>query len=121
MGASKVSLVGCDHGAIGDKIRAQSIKGGYGWQTLGIKAYEDMKVGTNFLADFFRGHNIEIVRYYHGRGYEEIGDVVKDEETIKRAERAGRDILKLGGLSDEEKESFYIGKIDKEGEEIEGA
>lgn len=72
MGASKISLVGCDHGAVGNKLRAQSIKGGYGWQSS-AKGYGVMNVGTNFLADFFRGHGIKIVRYYHGRGYEPVG------------------------------------------------
>ena len=96
MGATKISLVGCDHGTIGGKIRAQRIKGGYGWQTPHIKPYEDMKVGTNFLANFFRNHGIEIVRYYYGRGYEEIGDVVKDKETIQRAENGWKDVIKKG-------------------------
>lgn len=96
MGATRVSLIGCDHGAIDGKIRAQSIKGGYGWQSSHIKPYEDMRVGTNFLADFFRNHGIEIVRYYHGKGYEEIGEIVRDAETVERAESAWKDIIKKG-------------------------
>ena len=96
MGASKISLVGCDHGTIDGKLRAQSIKGGYGWQTPVEQGYEDMKVGTNFLANYFRDHNVEIVRYYHGKGYEAVGEVVNDEEIIKRAEGAWKDIIKKG-------------------------
>jgi len=87
MSAKKVSLVGCDHGTVDGKRRAErGIKGGYGWQHSDMRGYAPMKVGTNFLADFFRGHGIEIARYYHGRGYERVGGVVEDEDTIKKAE-----------------------------------
>ncbi len=96
MGASRVSLVGCDHGAVNGKLRAQNIKGGYGWGTPVGSGYEAMKVGTNFLANYFRDHEVEIVRYYHGRGYEAVGDVVKDEKVIKEAEGAWKDIIGKG-------------------------
>ncbi|MBA7684680.1 hypothetical protein ES703_93086 [subsurface metagenome] len=86
MGASKISLVGCDHGAIGDKLRAQSIRGGYGWQAPLDQTYENMKVGTNFLADYFRNHGVEIVRYYHGRGYEPIGKAREESESDEAME-----------------------------------
>lgn len=120
MGASKVSLVGCDHGSIDGKLRFQrGISGGHGWQLSYAKPYEDMRVGTNFLANFFRGHGIEIVRYYHGRGYEGVGDVVKNKETIKRAEGAWKDILKKTTFKGKEKESFYLGKTDSESKEEE--
>ena len=71
MGASKVSLVGCDHEMVGGKVRAQNrgISAGYGWDGQDTGGYEIMKVGTNFLANYFKKHNVEIVRYYHGRGY----------------------------------------------------
>jgi len=45
-----------------------------------------MRPGTNFLGDFFRSHGVEIARYYHGRGYEKVGAVVEDDDTIRRAE-----------------------------------
>ena len=96
MGASRVSLVGCDHGTVGGKLRAQSIKGGYGWGTPVGEGYEMMKVGTNFLANYFKDHGVEIVRYYHGKGYKAVGEVVKDEETIKKAEGAWKDIVGKG-------------------------
>lgn len=97
MGAKKVSLIGCDHGAVNGKLRFQKgIMGGYGWGNADVRGYEDMKVGTNFLANFFRSHGIEIARYYHGKGYKAVGDIVKDKETIKRAEEAYKDIIKKG-------------------------
>jgi len=108
MGASRVSLVGCDHGTVKGKLRAQSIKGGYGWKSPVDEGYEIMKVGTNFLADYFKDKGVEIVRYYHGKGYEEVGEVVKDKKIIKKAEEAWKDIL--------EKDSWEkIKKIELEG------
>ncbi len=106
MGAKKVSLVGCEHGTINGKLRAQSIKGGYGWQTSVGQGYEDMKVGTNFLANYFKNHGIEIVRYYHGKGYEAIGDVVEDEKIIERAEGSWKDIIKKGTDWEQTKENI---------------
>lgn len=88
MGASKISLVGCDHGRVNGKIRAQNrgISLGYNWADGGgSSGYECMAAGTDFLADFFRDHGIEIVRYYHDRGYEPIGkakEEVEDEPQI---------------------------------------
>ncbi len=96
MGASRVSLVGCDHGAINGKIRAQSIKGGYGWGNADMRPYENMRVGTNFLANYFKEHNVEFLRYYHGKGYEKVGDVVEDEKVIREAEGDWKDIIKKG-------------------------
>lgn len=79
MGASRISLVGCDHEAIGGKLRAQKrgISRGYAWnrpEPPGAPGYAFMKVGTDFLASYFRKHGIEIARYYYGRGYELIGE-----------------------------------------------
>ncbi len=89
MGATKISLVGCDHGMVDGKMRFQKgISGGYGWANMDARGYEEMRVGTNFLADFFKDYNIEIVRYYHGRGYEEVGEIIEDEKKIEEAEAA---------------------------------
>lgn len=89
MGATKVSLVGCDHGMVDGKMRFQKgISGGYGWANMNARGYEEMRVGTNFLANFFKDHNIEIVRYYYGRGYEAVGEIIEDEEKVEAAEGA---------------------------------
>jgi len=88
MGASKVSLVGCDHGTVNGKSRFQRrISGGYGWDRPAERVYELMTVGTNFMGNFFKDHGIEIARYHQGRGYEPVGKLEKDPKTIKKAER----------------------------------
>jgi len=82
LGASKVSLVGCDHGFPNGKLRAQTrgMSRGYSWNTAYLDGYETQIPGTNFLADYFRPHGIEIVRYYHDRGYEKVGEPVSEKE-----------------------------------------
>ncbi len=82
LGASKVSLVGCDHGFPNGKLRAQTrgMSQGYGWSGNDLHGYEMQIPGTNFLADYFRPHGVEIVRYYHGKGYERIGEPVSKDE-----------------------------------------
>lgn len=87
MGATRISLVGCDHGMVGGKLRAQKrgISQGYGWnrpEPPGAPGYEYMKAGTNFLADYFREHDIEIARYYHRGGYEPIGKAKEEQEEM---------------------------------------
>ncbi len=87
MGATRISLVGCDHGMVGGKLRAQrgGISQGYGWnrpEPPGAPGYELMKAGTNFLADYFREHDIDIVRYYHGEGYEPIGKAKEEQKKL---------------------------------------
>jgi len=81
LGASKVSLVGCDHGLPDGKIRAQTrgMTKGYRWSDYKPGMYEEQILGTNFLADYFRDHGVEIVRYYHRKGYEPIGTALKEE------------------------------------------
>jgi len=82
LGASKVSLVGCDHGFPDGKLRAQTrgMSQGYCWSSNDLYGYEMQIPGTNFLADYFRPHGVEIVRYYHGKGYERIGEPVSKDE-----------------------------------------
>lgn len=82
LGASKVSLIGCEHGFPGGKLRAQTrgMSQGYHWSGNDLHGYEMQIPGTNFLADYFRPHGIEIVRYYHGRGYERIGELTSEKE-----------------------------------------
>ncbi len=88
MGASKVSLVGCDHGTVDGKSRFQrGISGGYGWDRPAERVYELMHIGTNFLGNFFNDRGIEIARYHHGRGYEIVKELEEDPKTIKKAER----------------------------------
>lgn len=87
MGATKISLVGCDHGAINGRLHFQMPEIESCWSRAEVKGYEIMKPGTNFLADYFRDHGVEIVRYYHGKGYEAIGKALNQEfvsEEIKR-------------------------------------
>jgi len=81
LGASRVSLVGCDHGFPDGKLRAQmrGISRGYGWNANLVGAYEMQIPGTNFLADYFRDYGIEIVRYYYGKGYEPIGKAMEEK------------------------------------------
>jgi len=82
LGASKVSLVGCDHGFPNGKLRAQTrgISRGYSWNTAYLDGNKTQIPGTNFLADYFRPYGIEIVRYYHGRGYERVGGPISEKE-----------------------------------------
>lgn len=91
MGASKISLVGCEHGVTGDKDYAQSrgMSGFSGFQNKNVGPYHGvwmdgyvlMRTGTNFLANFFKDHGVEIVRYYHGRGYERVGETKEESES----------------------------------------
>lgn len=76
MGAARISLVGCDHGAIDGRGHAtrRGLSGGYGWSRYTPSSYEQMHEGTNFLANFFKHHGHEIVRYHHGVGYREIAN-----------------------------------------------
>ncbi len=85
MGATRISLVGCDHGMVEGKLRAQErgISQGYAWnrpEPLGAPGYVYMIPGTDFLADYFKEHGIKIVRYYYGKGYESIGKVREESE-----------------------------------------
>jgi len=90
LGASKVSLVGCDHGFPDGKLRAQNrgMSRGYSWKTAYLDGYETQIPGTNFLADYFRPHGIEIVRYYHGKGYERVGKPISEEESAEEAQES---------------------------------
>ncbi|MCW4051200.1 MAG: hypothetical protein NWE89_15865 [Candidatus Bathyarchaeota archaeon] len=86
MGATRISLVGCDHGTIKGKLRAQKrgISRGWAWNRpspSGAPGYANMRAGTNFLADYFRGYGIEIARYYHGKGYEPVGEKKEESES----------------------------------------
>ncbi len=88
MGASRVSLVGCDHGTVDGKSRFQrGMSGGYGWDRPAERVYELMHIGTNFLGNFFSDQGIEIARYHHGKGYESVRGLKEDPRTIKKAER----------------------------------
>lgn len=116
MGAKKISLIGCEHGVTKEKMRAQVIKGGYGWQTDVGQGYEMMKVGTNFLADYFKD-KVEIVRYYHGKGYEKIGEAIEDKEIIEEAEKSWENIIEKG--HDWEKEKEILEQEEKDASQVE--
>lgn len=90
MGASKISLVGCEHGETPGHshalTRGMSALPGFKESNIGMfhgrwmDGWEPMRVGTNFLADYFRDHGVEIVRYYHAKGYEPIGRAKEEAE-----------------------------------------
>ena len=82
LGASKISLVGCDYKWPEGKLRAQErgISQGYMWTNSDTIGYGMQQPGFNFLADYFRPHGIEIVRYFHGKGYEPIGKALEENK-----------------------------------------
>jgi len=78
MGAKKVSLVGCDHGE--SKTKSHAMARGLEWCTDFEKSqvvpwgdtYSLMKIGTSFLANYFKKHGIEIMQYNPKKGYKVI-------------------------------------------------
>jgi len=81
LGAKKITLAGCDLRIAKGLMHAKStwlnapyerrfFKKRAGWHNK--KFFPNCRKGLQWLVDICKPHGIDVVRYYHGRGYEEI-------------------------------------------------